>query len=247
MPCLLARALELTIDHILAIARREGWRAPLVDNGPLTVVNVWFENRQLIEFATPELLPGYLATFGPANCEHLDGQLRNPPQLPGACRAGVVGKQRHASRAVPVGALAGGEPGTGARRSGRPDHPTFIVGVLSQVPANEPDMPWAKGRFTPPFPKRMDMFPDSLQEHPDQMIAGGADQGELVTVDDEPALGGVVTGSWPRFSPSLSHSSCTQWYGRPHVDAVPLKPPGIARDWLPRPRVRRPGPPTPAR
>ena len=37
---------------------------------------MWVENRQLMEFTTPELLPAYLATFGPANRQHLDGQLR---------------------------------------------------------------------------------------------------------------------------------------------------------------------------
>lgn len=70
---LLAR---LPVEGILAVARRHGWRAALVDNGPFKVVNVWLENRQLVEFTTPELLPDYLATFGAANREHLDGQLR---------------------------------------------------------------------------------------------------------------------------------------------------------------------------
>ena len=32
---------------------------------------------------------------------------------------------------------------------------TFIVGVLSQAFANEPDLPWGEGRFTPVFPKLM--------------------------------------------------------------------------------------------
>lgn len=72
---------RLTIDGILAVARREGWRAALVNNGPFEVVNVWFENHQLIEFTAPELLPDYLATFGAANREHLDGQLRALEQM----------------------------------------------------------------------------------------------------------------------------------------------------------------------
>jgi hypothetical protein len=67
---------RLPIDGVLSVARRHGWRVALVDNGPFRVINVWVENRQLLEFTTPELLPEYLATFGPANREHLDGQLR---------------------------------------------------------------------------------------------------------------------------------------------------------------------------
>ena len=36
---------------------------------------------------------------------------------------------------------------------------TFITGVLSQALANEPDLPWGQGRFTPLFPKLMDILP----------------------------------------------------------------------------------------
>ena len=32
---------------------------------------------------------------------------------------------------------------------------TLIVGVLSQAMANEPDVEWGRGRFTPLFPKLM--------------------------------------------------------------------------------------------
>lgn len=34
---------------------------------------------------------------------------------------------------------------------------TLITGVLSQTFANEPDMPWGQGRFTPLFPKLMQL------------------------------------------------------------------------------------------
>lgn len=67
---------RVPVDEILAVARHVGWRAALVESGPFQVVNVWLENRQLIEFTTPELLPDYLATFGPANRDLLAGQLR---------------------------------------------------------------------------------------------------------------------------------------------------------------------------
>ena len=35
----------------------------------------------------------------------------------------------------------------------------FIVGVLSQAIANEPDLEWGEGRFTPLFPKLMALLP----------------------------------------------------------------------------------------
>jgi AcrR family transcriptional regulator len=35
---------------------------------------------------------------------------------------------------------------------------TLIVGVLSQAMANEPGLEWGKGRFTPTFPKLMNLF-----------------------------------------------------------------------------------------
>src|SRR5262245_12776631 len=36
---------------------------------------------------------------------------------------------------------------------------TFIVGVLSQAMANEPDVDWGRGRFTSLFPRLMDVLP----------------------------------------------------------------------------------------
>ncbi len=35
---------------------------------------------------------------------------------------------------------------------------TLITGVLSQAMANEPDLAWGEGRFTPVFPKLMSLF-----------------------------------------------------------------------------------------
>jgi hypothetical protein len=35
---------------------------------------------------------------------------------------------------------------------------TMITGVLSQAIANEPDLPWGQGRFTPLFPKLMHLL-----------------------------------------------------------------------------------------
>ena len=36
---------------------------------------------------------------------------------------------------------------------------TLISGVLGQAFANEPDVPWGEGRFTPVFPKLMELLP----------------------------------------------------------------------------------------
>jgi hypothetical protein len=35
---------------------------------------------------------------------------------------------------------------------------TLIVGVLSQAMANEPDLEWGQGRFTPMFPRLMKLL-----------------------------------------------------------------------------------------
>jgi len=43
---------------------------------------------------------------------------------------------------------------------------TIIVGVLSQAFANEPDLPWGEGRFTPLFPTLMRLLPAAFP--PDQ-------------------------------------------------------------------------------
>lgn len=36
---------------------------------------------------------------------------------------------------------------------------TLIAGVLSQAIANEPELPWGQGRFTPAFPRLMELLP----------------------------------------------------------------------------------------
>ena len=68
-------------DRVIEIAEKAGWTSTLVDAGPFRVVNVWVEDRQLIEFTTPELVGDYLALYGPENREHLDGQLREVEQF----------------------------------------------------------------------------------------------------------------------------------------------------------------------
>jgi len=44
---------------------------------------------------------------------------------------------------------------------------TLITGVVSQAIANEPDLPWGEGRFTPVFPKLMTLFVAAYPPHAD--------------------------------------------------------------------------------
>jgi hypothetical protein len=55
---------KLDVEAIGKVAEREGWPWGLADYGLFRVVNVWVEGRQLLEFATPEMLPDYLGLFG---------------------------------------------------------------------------------------------------------------------------------------------------------------------------------------
>jgi AcrR family transcriptional regulator len=43
---------------------------------------------------------------------------------------------------------------------------TIISGVLTQAFANEPDLPWGEGRFTPVFPRLMQLLPALYPAHP---------------------------------------------------------------------------------
>ena len=65
-----------TRAQVETIAAREGWRCDLADTGPFQVINVWVENHFLLEVATPELLPAYIATFNAAGIARLNRDLR---------------------------------------------------------------------------------------------------------------------------------------------------------------------------
>jgi AcrR family transcriptional regulator len=57
-------------------------------------------------------------------------------------------------------AVAKGQLGPGANEEGAIYLvSTIIVGVLSQAFANEPDLPWGEGRFTPMFARLMRLLP----------------------------------------------------------------------------------------
>lgn len=56
-------SVEMPAEKILAIGAREGWLTRVCDRGPFDLVECWIENRQLIEFAAPEMKAKYLALF----------------------------------------------------------------------------------------------------------------------------------------------------------------------------------------
>ena len=62
-----AIATRLTEVEALAIAEREGWRALHCNRGPFEVIEVWLENRILVEVLTAEMQQQYLAFITPAN------------------------------------------------------------------------------------------------------------------------------------------------------------------------------------
>jgi hypothetical protein len=67
-------ALSVRLDEaaIKAIARREGWRAVTCDRGGLfQVVEVWLENRAMIELLTADMAQAYLNSISTANWERL--------------------------------------------------------------------------------------------------------------------------------------------------------------------------------
>lgn len=54
-------SLQVEVDTILAIARRESWRALVLSRGPHDVVEFWIENHVMLEVMTPEMTAAYLA------------------------------------------------------------------------------------------------------------------------------------------------------------------------------------------
>jgi hypothetical protein len=76
---------------IKAIARREGWRCLTANRGRglLQLIELWVENRFLIELHTPEMAENYANTVNPENwAKFLDSAL--PPKY-AANYAGVIG------------------------------------------------------------------------------------------------------------------------------------------------------------
>lgn len=56
-------SVNLSKEKLLQIGEREGWMTRVCDRGPFDLVECWIENRQMIEFATPDMKERYLALF----------------------------------------------------------------------------------------------------------------------------------------------------------------------------------------
>jgi hypothetical protein len=57
---------------ILTLARQHGWRALRCSRALLfDVIEVWLENRYLVEVMTPEMVRQYRAFLSPENCERI--------------------------------------------------------------------------------------------------------------------------------------------------------------------------------
>lgn len=54
-------SVPVSAETIQQIGTREGWLARYCDRGPFDLIELWIENRQLIEFAPPEMKEKYLA------------------------------------------------------------------------------------------------------------------------------------------------------------------------------------------
>lgn len=70
----LALSSPLSEQAVLAIARREGWRAVRADRGPaFPVIEVWLENRVLVEVLTPDMSKRYAEFMSPTRLAALFG------------------------------------------------------------------------------------------------------------------------------------------------------------------------------
>lgn len=67
-PCHMAIATPLTADQVLAIGKREDWRARICDRGGcFHVIELWVENRFLLEVLTDKMQAEYLSFMTPQN------------------------------------------------------------------------------------------------------------------------------------------------------------------------------------
>jgi hypothetical protein len=68
-------SVQASVETLLQIGAREGWLTRICDRGPFDLVECWIENRQLIEFAAPEMTEKYLAML--TNPQALQAALAN--------------------------------------------------------------------------------------------------------------------------------------------------------------------------
>lgn len=54
-------SVNVSTETLLQIGKREGWLVRYCDRGPFDLIEFWIENRQMIEFATPEMKEKYVS------------------------------------------------------------------------------------------------------------------------------------------------------------------------------------------
>ncbi len=62
-----AISVPISLEQIKEIGAREGWLVMLCDRGPFEVVEFWVENKLMLEFLPPVLVPQYLSFMQPQN------------------------------------------------------------------------------------------------------------------------------------------------------------------------------------
>jgi hypothetical protein len=81
VPDHVAMATPLSPEEVLAIAQRAGWRSQVADRGGLfQVVELWLEDRYMVEVLTPQMQASYLAFM---TADKWRGFLADGPQAPG--------------------------------------------------------------------------------------------------------------------------------------------------------------------
>ena len=76
-----------SIEMVMAIAAREGWRASLTDAALFQFVKVWPEDSFALELLTPQQVPAYIAAFGATGLATLDDKLRALESMLSSARA----------------------------------------------------------------------------------------------------------------------------------------------------------------
>lgn len=59
-PTHVAVSVPRSLEALRAVGAREGWLVRLCDRGPFQVVELWLENRVMVELLPPEIVPAYL-------------------------------------------------------------------------------------------------------------------------------------------------------------------------------------------
>ena len=62
----LTLSVDRSVEDVVALADRAGWRTVVVSRGPNDVVELWVENSVMVEVMTPEMTADFLAEVRPS-------------------------------------------------------------------------------------------------------------------------------------------------------------------------------------